>query len=279
MKIASKEYVVKRLTELMITPKKKFSQNFLTDYETVVDAINALSLTDDDTVIEVGPGLGALSQELLDRNTKLYAYEIDPNMYNHLKDVFSWSKTFNIDNIDFMKVDLKQFEGNIIKFISNVPYNITTPLIEKVVTSSLNVDCFEFMVQKEVYDRIKAKVGSKDYSPLNIFIEYVGKLSVVKKVSKQNFIPVPNVDSIILKIDFTNKNRLDKEIEKEFIRITKASFAMRRKTILNNLNAYFNSKELAQKVLLEAGIKENERAEDISLQTYLNLAKISYSNK
>jgi 16S rRNA (adenine1518-N6/adenine1519-N6)-dimethyltransferase len=279
MKIASKEYVIKRLTELMITPKKKYSQNFLTDYQTVVEAINSLSLKDDDVVIEVGPGLGALSQELLDRNVNLYAYEIDLNMYNHLIDVFAWSHTFHVDNIDFMKVDLKQFEGKTIKFISNVPYNITTPLIEKIVTSTLNVECFEFMVQKEVYDRIKAKVGSKDYSPLNIFIEYVGKLSVVKKVSKQNFIPVPNVDSIILKIDFTNKERLDKEIEKEFIRITKASFAMRRKTILNNLNAYFNSKETAQKVLFEAGIKENERAEDISLETYLKLAEITFSHK
>ena len=276
MKIASKEYVIKRLTELMITPKKKFSQNFLTDYETVVESVNALNLTDDDTVIEVGPGLGALSQELLERKANLYAYEIDPNMYNHLKDVFKWSNTFHLENIDFMKVDLKPFEGKPIKFISNVPYNITTPLIEKVVTSSLDVKCFEFMVQKEVYDRIKAKVGSKDYAPLNIFIEYVGKLAVVKKVNKMHYIPAPNVDSIVLKIEFINKDRLDKEVEKEFVKLTKACFLMRRKTILNNLNAYFNSKEKAQKVLLEAGIKENERAEDICLDDYLKLAKISF---
>ena len=272
MKIASKEFVIKKMSELMITPKKKFSQNFLTDYPTVVEAIDALEIEDDDVIIEIGPGLGALSQEIIERGYKLDAYDIDEDMVSHLKKYFSFYPSFHVEKEDFLKVDLSKYEGKKVKFISNIPYNITTPLIEKIVISSLDTKCFEFMVQKEVYDRIKAKQNSKDYSPLNIFIEYVGKLEVVKKVPKQNFIPVPNVDSIILKISFINERQ--KDIEKEFVKITKASFLMRRKTMLNNLISLCSSKEKAKVLLNKAGIEENARAESLSKDDYLRLAKI-----
>ena len=135
------------------------------------------------------------------------------------------------------------------------------------------------MVQKEVYDRIKAKKGSKDYSPLNIFIEYVGKLSVVRKVSYKCYIPMPNVDSIILKIDFVNETIKDPEFNKIFVSVTKASFALRRKTILNNLTTYFKNKEKALDILSKAGIDTLTRPEQMSLNDYLNLAKTIYQNK
>ncbi|MGN1295861.1 MAG: 16S rRNA (adenine(1518)-N(6)/adenine(1519)-N(6))-dimethyltransferase RsmA [Bacilli bacterium] len=272
MKIASKEFVVKKMTELMITPKKKFSQNFLIDYSTVKDSIDALNIEKDDVIIEIGPGLGALSQEILERGYALNAYEIDEDMVEHLKKYFSYYPSFHVEKVDFLKVDLSQYEGKKVKFISNIPYNVTTPILEKIVTSSLDTKCFEFMVQKEVYDRIRAKQNSKDYSPLNIFIEYVGKLEVVKKVPKQNFIPSPNVDSIILKIDFINERQ--KDIEKEFVNITKASFLMRRKTMLNNLSIFCSSKEKAKELLTKAGIEENARAESLSKEDYLRLARI-----
>ena len=279
MKIASKEFVVTKMTELMITPKKHFSQNFLTDFEVVKDAVDALNVEENEQVIEVGPGLGALTQELLDRNYKVDAYEIDEDMVNHLTVHFGKYTNFNLKNIDFLKVDLSKYEGKRIKFISNVPYNITTPLIEKIVTSSLDIGAFEFMVQKEVYDRIKAKVGTKDYSPLNIFIEYVGKLSVVRKVSYKCFIPMPNVDSIILKIDFINETSKDIEFNKVFVNVVKASFLLRRKTILNNLTSYFKNKEKAMEILEKANINVMTRPEQITLGEYLNLAKTIYQSK
>ena len=279
MKIASKEFVVTKMTELMITPKKHFSQNFLTDYDVVKDSVDALNVVDGEQVIEVGPGLGALTQELLDRNFSVDAYEIDPDMVSHLSSYFKTYPKFNLENIDFLKVDLNKYNGKSIRFISNVPYNITTPLIEKIVTSSLDIKCFEFMVQKEVYDRIKAKKGNKDYSPLNIFIEYVGKLSVVRKVSYKCYIPMPNVDSIILKIDFVNETVKDPEFNKIFVNVTKASFALRRKTILNNLTTYFKNKEKALDILTKAGIDTLTRPEQLSLEDYLNLAKTIYQNK
>ena len=278
MKIASKEFVVTKMTELMITPKKHFSQNFLTDYDVVKESIDALDVKEDEMVIEVGPGLGALTQELLERNYQVDAYEIDEDMVNHLSKQFNKFSNFSLNNIDFLQVDLSKYQGKKIKFISNVPYNITTPLIEKIVTSSLDIGSFEFMVQKEVYDRIKAKIGSKDYSPLNIFIEYVGKLSVVRKVSYKCYIPMPNVDSIILKIDFINDISKDIKFNKLFVEVTKASFLLRRKTILNNLTSYFKNKEKAMEILLKANINTLTRPEQMSLKDFLNLTNVIYNN-
>lgn len=278
MKIASKEFVVTKMTELMITPKKHFSQNFLTDYDVVKESIDALDVKENEMVIEVGPGLGALTQELLERNYQVDAYEIDEDMVNHLSKQFNKFSNFSLNNIDFLKVDLSKYQGKKVKFISNVPYNITTPLIEKIVTSSLDIGSFEFMVQKEVYDRIKAKIGSKDYSPLNIFIEYVGKLSVVRKVSYKCYIPMPNVDSIILKIDFINEISKDVNFNKLFVEVTKASFLLRRKTILNNLTSYFKNKDKALEILNKANINVLTRPEQMSLKDFLNLTNVIYNN-
>lgn len=277
MKVASKEFVIKKMSELMITPKKKYSQNFLTDYAVVEKAIDALQVQKDEQVIEIGPGLGALSQEILARGFPLDAYEIDEDMASHLKEYFKSNiyPNFNVERIDFLKVNLNKYEGKKVKFISNIPYNITSDVIEKIVTSPLDVKCFEFMVQKEVYDRIKSKVNTKDYGPLNIFIDYVGTLSVVQKVPAKSFIPSPNVDSIILMIDF-NKER-NRDLEKEFIQITKASFNMRRKTILNNLQQFFKNKEKANSILVEAGIDGTRRGESLSKEEFLKLAR-AYKN-
>ena len=277
MKVASKEFVIKKMSELMITPKKKYSQNFLTDYAVVEKAIDALQVQKDEQIIEIGPGLGALSQEILDRGFPLDAYEIDEDMASHLKEYFKSNiyPNFNVERIDFLKVNLNKYEGKKVKFISNIPYNIASDVIEKIVTSPLDVKCFEFMVQKEVYDRIKSKVNTKDYGPLNIFIDYVGTLSVVQKVPAKSFIPSPNVDSIILIIDF-NKER-NRDLEKEFIQITKASFNMRRKTILNNLQQFFKNKEKANSILVEAGIEGTRRGESLSKEEFLKLAR-AYKN-
>lgn len=274
MKIASKEFVVKKMTELMITPKKKFSQNFLTDYETVKKAVDALGEEKIQT-IEIGPGLGALTQEIADRNFPLDAYDIDRDMYAHLSDFFARYSNVKVYNEDFLKVDLKKYHDEV-NIISNLPYNITTPLIEKIVTSNIKVKHFEFMVQKEVYDRINAKVGSKDYSPLNIFIQYVGTLSIVRKVPKQYFIPVPNVDSIILMIDFNKEISSDQEFNKLLYKLIKVSFTARRKTLLNNLSSFVNGKENAQKVIEKANLNPLIRPDQMKLDDYLNLAKVVY---
>lgn len=278
MIIASKEYVVTKMTELMLTPKKHFSQNFLTDYDVVTSSVDALNVKEE-KVIEIGPGLGALTQELLNRNYDVDAYEIDLDMVNHLKEEFKSYNNFSLYNEDFLKVDLSKYEGKELKFISNVPYNVTTPIIEKIITSSLDIKTFEFMVQKEVYERLNVKEKSKDYSPINIFIDYVGKLSVVRKVSYKCYIPMPNVDSIILKIEFTNEINEDPLFNKEFVKLVKGSFVSRRKTILNNLTNYFKSKDKAIDILSKAHIEPSRRPESLSLNDYLELTKACYYGK
>lgn len=278
MIIASKEYVVTKMTELMLTPKKHFSQNFLTDYDVVTSSVDALNVKEE-KVIEIGPGLGALTQELLNRNYDVDAYEIDVDMVNHLKEEFKSYNNFSLYNEDFLKVDLSKYEGKELKFISNVPYNVTTPIIEKIITSSLDIKTFEFMVQKEVYERLNVKEKSKDYSPINIFIDYVGKLSVVRKVSYKCYIPMPNVDSIILKIEFTNEINKDPLFNKEFVKLVKGSFVSRRKTILNNLTNYFKSKDKAVDILSKAHIEPSRRPESLSLNDYLELTKACYYGK
>ena len=272
MKIASKEYVIKRMSSLMINPKKKYSQNFLIDYDVVKRSVDNLSLSSDDIVVEIGPGLGALTQEILDRGNQVYAYEIDDDMYRSLKEEMKFSPNLHLENVDFLKVDLSFLKNKSVKVISNVPYNLTTPIIEKIVTSDIDIKVFEFMVQKEVYDRIKAKSGSKDYSPLNIYIEYVGTLSLVMKVNKDKFIPSPNVDSVILKIEF-NKERVSSEVEKVMFPLIKASFVQRRKTMLNNLTLYLKNKEMAKDLLEKSGINESIRGETLNLSEYLLLSK------
>lgn len=278
MPIASREYVIKTMTKLMINPKKKYSQNFLTDEAVVKDSIDSLNLKPEEVVIEIGPGLGALTEEISKRKVYLYAYEIDSDMYNHLLETFDNYENIHLYNLDFLKVDLSYFNGKRVKVVSNVPYNLTTPIIEKILTSDIEIDSFTFMVQKEVYDRIKAKRGSKDYSPLNIFIEYVGKLSLIRKVTKDKFIPSPNVDSAILKIDFIN-NRLDKEIEKTFFKITKACFFQRRKTLLNNLTLYFNDKEKAKKLLSQMEIQESTRGEQLEVDDFIKMSRLAHNFK
>lgn len=272
MKIASKEYVIKRMSSLMINPKKKYSQNFLIDYDVVKRSVDNLSLSSDDIVVEIGPGLGALTQEILDRGNQVYAYEIDDDMYRSLKEEMKFSPNLHLENVDFLKVDLSFLKNKSVKVISNVPYNLTTPIIEKIVTSDIGIKVFEFMVQKEVFDRIKAKSGSKDYSPLNIYIDYVGTLSLVMKVNKDKFIPSPNVDSVILKIEF-NKERVSSEVEKVMFPLIKASFVQRRKTMLNNLTLYLKNKEMAKDLLEKSGINESIRGETLNLSEYLLLSK------
>ncbi len=263
--ISSKEYVIKTMVSLLANPKKKFSQNFLIDYQTVIKTVDALK-GESKTIIEIGPGLGALSEEIVNRNYLLYAYEIDQTMVNHLEIFFKNKNNFHVIQGDFLKQDLKYDE--LISVVSNIPYSLTTPIIEKVILLPLQIESFVFMVQKEAGLRIMAKKGSKDYSPLSIFLSYLGKMEVVNKVSRDKFLPSPNVDSIVLKLTF-NKNR-DYQKEKKLYQLLNNSFRMRRKTLYNNLHNIENIKE----ILFRCNIKENSRPEELELNDYLKILEL-----
>ncbi len=265
--IASKEYVIKTLVQIFATAKKKYSQNFLIDYQTVLNSVNSLN-KDIKQVIEIGPGLGALSEEILNQNYYLDAYEIDETMVNHLSNYFIKNKNFNLYKGDFLKQDLSKYKDKKVSFISNIPYSLTTPIIEKVISLELNIDSFVFMVQKEAGQRITSKIGNKDYGPLPIFLTYIGNITTVCKVSRDKFLPSPNVDSIILKLKF-NENR-DFNYEKKLFSLLNNAFRMRRKTLINNLSIYKNKDELID-ILNKCHLKPTVRPEELTLNDYLNL--------
>lgn len=263
--IASREYVIKRLVELITHPKKKYSQNFLTNYDVVKKAVDAIKC--DNPVIEIGPGLGALTEEIIKRGFELTAYEIDEVMCSHLRETFQKYSNFTLVEGDFLKQKISSNQK--ITVISNVPYQITTPIIEKVLTSNIDVDSFIFMLQKEAAMRIQAKIGSKDYAPLPIFLSYLGKFETVCKVGRESFIPSPNVDSIIIKFEITRER--DYLFEKKLYQLLNNSFRMRRKTLVNNLQTYFKSKEDLIKVFNNINISLTARPEELKIEDYINL--------
>lgn len=269
--IASKEFVIKTMVSILANAKKKYSQNFLIDHNIVLSAVNSLS-KDVKQVIEIGPGLGALTEEILNQNYLLDAYEIDEVMVDHLTSHFARNNNLKIIKGDFLKQDLSHYQNTKVSFISNIPYSLTTPIIEKVILQALNIDSFIFMLQKEAGQRITSKKGSKDYGPLPIFLTYIGDISPVCKVTRDKFLPSPNVDSVILKLQF-NKNR-DFVLEKKLYSLLNNCFRMRRKTLLNNLSIYHKSKDELLTILSKCNLKPTCRPEELSLDDYLNLLNL-----
>ncbi len=267
--ICSKEYVLKTLKQKAMRPKKVFSQNFLIDSNVAQKIIDNLEIAENDTIVEIGPGLGALSELLISKTDKVILYEIDKDMVNHLNEVFK-DTAIVIKNQDFLKEDLLAFKDMKVKFVSNVPYNITSPIIEKIACAPFRPVLFEFMIQKEVYERLKAKDG-KDYGPLNILIEYIGKLELVSKVNHEAYIPSPHVDSVVLLLKFNQE--YDPNVAEELKDLLKKSFAMRRKTLFNNLKVYFG-KEYTEAWLARAKLNGTIRAEELTLKDYLKLIEV-----
>ena len=266
--IANINYVKNVLGDLRA--KKKFGQNFLIDTNTVEKI--AISACDKDiTTIEIGPGLGALTEQLLKYSKNVIAYEIDKDMYelltNNLKDP-------NLEVIlkDFLDVDLSIYKDKL-NICSNLPYYVTTPILFKIFESDLDINKITVMVQKEVGDRLNAKVGSEDYGALSIEVQYLYDVKLEMNISKNVFYPQPNVDSAI--ISFTPKTARNKEFEKKLFDLVKNCFRMRRKTLNNNLKDVFDT-ETIDRIYLEMNLDKNVRAEQLSLDDYLKMYKVIY---
>ena len=203
--IASKEYVLSKLNEYTLFPKKKYGQNFLIDEKTVSKIVAALDIKQGDVIYEIGPGLGALSEVLASKNQPLYLYDIDENMVDHLKVVFKMFPHVEVINENFLKVE---DDNKVTKIIGNLPYYITTSLIEHVLIN-FDISDFVFMVQAEVEERLIAKIKTKEYGPLSILIDQFFEIEKVCKVSKMAFYPVPHVDSAVFRIKYkpTEENK------------------------------------------------------------------------
>lgn len=266
--IANINYVKSVMQDLRA--KKKFGQNFLIDTNTV-EKIAKLACDSNLTTIEIGPGLGALTEQLLKYSKNVVAYEIDKDMYNILTNTLK-NKNLEVILNDFLDVDLSVYKEKI-NICSNLPYYVTTPILFKIFESELDINKITVMVQKEVGDRLAASVGSEDYGALSIEVQYLYDVKMEMNISKNVFYPQPNVDSAI--ISFVPKTKRNKEYEQKLFSLIKNAFRMRRKTLNNNFKDIY-SKETIDKIYNEMNLDKNIRAEQLSLNDYIEMCKVIY---
>lgn len=253
--------------------KKNYGQNFLTEPGIVSKIANHAVVSDHTIVIEIGPGIGALTQMLSQVAKKVIAYEIDERLPEVL--AYSLEDCDNVEIIleDFMNVDLKaivdQYPEDDVVVAANLPYYITTPILFKIFESNADIKRITVMMQKEVADRFSASVNSKDYNALSVITQYRAHVKQVVKVPRNVFNPKPNVDSSVLQFEFKEK---DETVNEElFFSMVKACFKQRRKTILNNFGEWLNDKEKAKVYLEDAQIEVSRRAESCTCEEFLKL--------
>lgn len=253
--------------------KKKFGQNFIIDENIIKNIVEKSNVDKDTLVIEIGPGAGSLTNILALKAKNVLCYEIDTTLKDILEDNLKDYNNITIKYEDFLKSnvneDLKKFDYKKLYVVANLPYYITTPIIMKIIEDKINVDKIVVMVQKEVGDRFKAIPGSKDYNSLSIFLNYYFDVSKLMDVSKNVFMPKPNVDSIV--VEFKKKtNNYNVSDEKVFFKLVRDSFVQKRKTIKNNLKSYDLDK--VNEILKKYNMDLTTRAEQIPIEVFVDVA-------
>lgn len=255
---------------------KALGQNFITDGN-LLDAIVADSgITSEDTVVEIGTGAGTLTHAIAKVAKKVYSFEVDRNLEPVL--ALSLQGVENVEVIfrDVLRMkddELCEIVGGKFKVVANLPYYITTPLAMRFIESNLDVESITIMVQKEVADRFVAKANTADYSAVTLAIEMAGSAKITRNVSRNMFFPSPNVDSAVVRID-VDRHKLDGENAQFLHKLVRASFAMRRKTLANNLSVAFGiSKQVATDLIVSVGFAPLVRGEALSLEDYKCLAR------
>lgn len=255
---------------------KALGQNFITDGNLLDAIVQDSGVTSDDIVVEIGTGAGTLTRALAKVAKKVYSFEVDDN----LKPVLELSLQ-GVDNAEVIfrdvlrmkDCDLAAIAGDKFKVVANLPYYITTPLAMRFIESNLGVESLTIMVQKEVADRFVAKPNTADYAAITLAIESAGSAKVTRNVSRNMFFPSPNVDSAVVRIDI-DRHKLDGENAALLHKLIRGSFAMRRKTLTNNLSVAFQmSKQDATDLIVACGFNPLVRGEALSLADYINLAR------
>ncbi|MCM1246051.1 MAG: 16S rRNA (adenine(1518)-N(6)/adenine(1519)-N(6))-dimethyltransferase RsmA [Roseburia sp.] len=260
--------------------KKKFGQNFLIDLHVLEKIVDAARITKDDFVLEIGPGIGTLTQYLCEHARHVLAVEIDKKLIPILQETLSSYSNVNVLQGDILKQDIQQIadtynEGRPIKVVANLPYYITTPIIMELFESHVPLDNVTVMVQKEVADRMRAEPGSKDFGALSLAVQYYAEPYIAAFVPPNCFIPRPNVGSAVIRLDCLAKTPVEVKDEKLMFRLIRASFNQRRKTLQNgiaNSSELSFSKEQAAAAIKKAGFDASIRGEKLGLPEFAALA-------
>lgn len=270
------------LEKYNMSAKKKFGQNFLINDGVLNSIVDAAGITSDDCVLEIGPGIGTLTQYLAEAAGRVVAVEIDKGLIPVLADTLSEYNNVTVINQDVLKVDIGALAtehngGKPMKVVANLPYYITTPIIMKLFESGAPIDSITVMVQKEVADRMVVGPGSKDYGSLSLAVAYYAEAKPVCDVPPSCFIPQPNVGSAVVKLVKHKEPRVRVSDEKYMFEIIRTSFNQRRKTLSNSLSnnpSLRVSRDEVQKALVNMGIDEKARGEILSLEQFAELSDI-----
>ena len=262
--------------------QKKFGQNFLIDTHVLDKIIRESGVTKDDMVIEIGPGIGTMTQYLCENAREVVAIEIDKNLIPILDDTLSAYDNVTVINEDVLKVDIKKLAeekngGRPVKVVANLPYYITTPIIMGLFESHVPIDSITIMVQKEVADRMQEGPGSKEYGALSLAVQYYAKPEIVAIVPPNCFMPRPNVGSAVIRLTCHEKPPVEVKDEGFMFNLIRASFNQRRKTLVNGLtNASFLSvtKDQVTEALEKMELSPTIRGEALSLEQFAQLSNI-----
>lgn len=278
----TKEQVKKILEQNDIIVKKQYGQNFLLDDNILKNIVKSAELKKDTNVIEIGPGLGFLTNYLQQATTNVLCYEIDEQMVEHLNEL---NYNISIINDDFLKRNLnKDFKNifdnsNNITLVANLPYYITTPILLKVLEETTRIDKMIVMMQTEVAKRLCGKPSTKDYNALSVLIQYFTNPRIIFNVSPKSFFPEPNVESSVVVIEKKEEPLLEVKNLDFFLKFNRNIFSQRRKTLYNNIQKAYNyDKELIKKIIKENNLDESVRSEELDVSQIVKLANDFYIN-
>ncbi len=267
-----------------IKANKNLGQNFLVSSDAINQIVNSGEIEKDDLIIEIGPGLGTLTKELLERAKKVICVELDNKMVEILNERFSLYNNLEILNQDILKTDLKEIikkektQNNIkdVKIIANLPYYITTPIIMKLLEEKLDLKSITVMIQKEVAERLIATPGEKNTGAITYTVYYYAEAKKIAEVPNTSFIPEPEVTSEVIRLDIRKNPPVETKDTEMMFKIIKNAFMQRRKTLLNSLTntKIFKNKEEGTKILKTLNLNENIRAEELTLKKFAEITDL-----
>ena len=279
-KLSDPKKTIEVIQKYQFAFQKRFGQNFLIDAHVLEKIVNAAGITKDDCVLEIGPGIGTMTQYLAESAGQVIAVEIDTNLLPILTDTLKDYSNVKVINQDILKVDINELvkeynNGRPIKVVANLPYYITTPIIMGLFESNVPIDNITVMVQKEVADRMQVGPGSKEYGALSLAVQYYASPYIVANVPPNCFIPRPNVGSAVIRLTRYQEPPVQVKDPKLMFKLIRASFNQRRKTLQNGLNnspEISFSKEEITKAIESLGVSPSVRGEALSLEQFAQLA-------